>query len=73
MTARGGTAKDGKWAEAKAAIGWVLGSWLHPADRDSGWEQSVGTVPSTRQPSVRGETSHPEVTSKEKGAPRGGG
>ncbi len=73
LVSRTSTATGGAWTELKSAIGWIVSSWLRPADRDARWEQSVGKSPPTRGPSVRGQTSHPQVTSSEKSTPRGGG
>ncbi len=28
-----------RWAEVRAALAWVLASWLRPADADSHWQQ----------------------------------
>ncbi len=28
-----------RWPEFRAGVVWVAGSWLHPADRESRWEQ----------------------------------
>ncbi len=30
-----------RWPEFWAGVTWVAGSWLHPADRQSGWEQDI--------------------------------
>ncbi len=65
--------RGGRWAEVMSAVGWVLTSWIHPADRESGWEQRAGQSPPTREPGVSGQTSHPQVTSTQKSTPTGGG
>jgi hypothetical protein len=35
-------APPARGAEVLAALAWVLGSWLRPADADAGWQQQAG-------------------------------
>ncbi len=36
------SAGRGRWPEVAALLGWIVGSWLRPADSETGWEQDAG-------------------------------